>query len=87
MPIVGEADGGGPGWIMKLLPLFLGGFAAGLAVCWAYIGSLKATLKLYETYIHERIDTLSKDGQSERPAPTCSQTPTSTLAEHANRNR
>lgn len=72
---------------MKLLSLFLAGFAAALAVCWAYIRSLKLTIKLYETYIHDRIDALSKDGQSEEPAPTCSQTRTPTLAEEANRNR
>jgi hypothetical protein len=61
------------GAIMKLLPLFLVGFGAGLAACWAYIGSLKTTIKLYEAYIHQRIDTLSKGGQSnERPAPASS---------------
>lgn len=50
---------------MKLLPLFLAGFAAGLAACWAYIGRLKATIKLYETYIHERIDAMAKHDQSD----------------------
>jgi len=62
---------------MKLLPLFLAGFAAGLAVCWAYIGRLKTAIKLYETYIHERIDALSQHGQSyHRPATasSCTQT-------------
>jgi len=58
---------------MKLLPLFLAGFAAGLAVCWAYVSSLKATIKLYETYIHERIDALANHDQShEEPAPASS---------------
>jgi len=54
---------------MKLLPLFLG-LAAGLAVCWVYIRCLKGTLKLYETYIHERIDALREGDQGiEKPAP------------------
>jgi len=62
---------------MKLLPLFLGGFAAGIAVCWVYIGHLEANVKLYERYIHERIDALSKHDQSEeKPAPTSSHTQT-----------
>ena len=56
---------------MELLPLFMAGFAAGLAVCWVYIRSLKGTIKLYETYIHERIDAMARYDQSdEKPAPT-----------------
>jgi hypothetical protein len=51
--------------IMKLLALFLAGLAAGVAVCWTHIGSLRATVKLYETYIHYRIDALSKDHRSD----------------------
>jgi hypothetical protein len=42
---------------MKLLVVFLAGLAAGAAVSWAYIVSLKATLKLYQAYIYHRIDT------------------------------
>ncbi len=61
---------------MKLLALFLGGFAAGIAICWAYIGSLKATIRLYETYIHQRIDTLAKQGTKQKPAPDSSPTQT-----------
>ena len=54
---------------MELLPLFLAGFAAGVAACWAYIGRLKASIKLYETYIHQRIDAMAKLDQSdEKPA-------------------
>jgi len=62
---------------MESLPFFLAGVAVGLALCWAYIGRLKATIKLYETYIHERIDMLAKHGQSDqRPAPAPSYAPT-----------
>ena len=53
--------------IMDLLSLFVAGFAAGLAVCWIYIGRLKATLKLYQVYIHDRLDAQLK---SEQPPPT-----------------
>jgi len=60
---------------MKLLSLFLAGFAIGIAVCWAYIGSLKATIRLYETYIHQRIDALTK--HDEKPAPASSSAQTS----------
>jgi hypothetical protein len=58
---------------MTLLALFLAGLAAGVAVCWAYIASLRATVKLYETYIHDRIEPLSKDYRSdEKPVPASS---------------
>jgi hypothetical protein len=58
---------------MKLLALFLAGLAAGVALCWAYLASLRATVKLYETYIHDRIDALSKDHLSdEKPVPASS---------------
>jgi len=54
---------------MELLPLFLAGFLVGLAVCWAYIVRLKASMKLYEAYIHQRIDAMAKLDQSdEKPA-------------------
>jgi hypothetical protein len=57
--------------MMKLLALFLAGLAAGVAVCWAYIASLRATVKLYETYIHDRIELLPKDRHSdEKPVPS-----------------
>jgi hypothetical protein len=49
---------------MKLLALFLAGLAAGVAVSWIYIASMKATLKVYATYIHDRIDAQLKDEQS-----------------------
>ncbi|HMD96156.1 MAG TPA: hypothetical protein VKM93_02340 [Terriglobia bacterium] len=66
---------------MKLLPLFLAGFAAGLAVCWAYIRRLTATIKLYETYIHERIDAMAKhDATDENPAAASSCTQTAKVA-------
>jgi len=60
---------------MRSLPLFLAGFAAGIALCWAYIRSLKATIRLYETYIRRRIDAMAKDDQSnEKPPPGASHT-------------
>ena len=40
---------------MKLLLFSLAGFAAGVVVSWAYIASLKATLKIYRTYIENRL--------------------------------
>jgi hypothetical protein len=49
--------------MIKLLVGFLGGFAAGVAICWIYMASMKATLKLYKTYIQERIDAQSPDEQ------------------------
>ena len=41
---------------MKLLAAFLVGLVAGIALSWTYIVSLKATIKLYRSYIQERID-------------------------------
>jgi hypothetical protein len=45
---------------MKLLAAFVAAFLAGLlagvALSWTYILSLKATIKLYRSYIHTRID-------------------------------
>jgi hypothetical protein len=41
---------------MKLLAAFVAGLLAGVATSCLYILSLKATLKLYMSYIHERID-------------------------------
>jgi hypothetical protein len=40
---------------MKLLVFFIAGFAAGMVVSGAYIASLKATVKLYKTYIENRL--------------------------------
>ncbi len=40
----------------KLTIAALAGFLAGVAVSWTAIRSLKAKIKLYETYIHDRID-------------------------------
>jgi hypothetical protein len=58
---------------MKLLLSFLAGFATGIAVCWVYVGHLKATIRLYETYIHRRIDAMARHGQSnEKPPPGAS---------------
>jgi hypothetical protein len=59
---------------MKLLALFLAGLTAGVAVCWAYVASLRATVKLYETYIHDRIDALPKEDHlsDEEPVPASS---------------
>jgi hypothetical protein len=59
---------------MKLLALLLTGFAAGVAASWAYIASMKATLKLYKSYIHDRIDVPSKDDQSGHETPTAPST-------------
>jgi hypothetical protein len=54
--------------IMKLFLGFLAGTAVGLIVSRAYILSLKATLKFYENYIHERIDR-QWAGSSDSPMP------------------
>ena len=54
---------------MKLLALFLLGFVSGVAVWWAYVRSLKQTLKTYERYIHERIDSQLKSIETPPPAP------------------
>jgi len=75
---------------MKLLPLFLAGFAAGLSACWPYIGSLKATIKLYEAYI-ERIDAPSKGGAGdEKPVPSFFRpfkTPSASIGQTTSRTR
>jgi hypothetical protein len=42
--------------IIKLTIAFLAGLLAGLAASWSTIRSLKARVKFYETYIHDRID-------------------------------
>jgi hypothetical protein len=63
--------------IMKLLALLLTGFAAGVAASWIYLASMKATLKLYKSYIHDRIDVQSKDvqsGQETAAAPSTDRT-------------
>lgn len=49
-------------WSATLLALFLGGFAAGVAACWIYMAYMKQMVKLYETYIRQRIDAKRKDG-------------------------
>jgi hypothetical protein len=49
--------------MIKLLVGFLGGLAAGVGICWIYVASMKATLKFYKTYIHERIDVQSQGEQ------------------------
>ncbi len=41
---------------MKLVAAFLAGLIAGLALSWTYIVSLKATIKLYRSYVYDRID-------------------------------
>jgi hypothetical protein len=40
----------------KLTIAFLAGLLAGLALSWSVIRSLKARVRFYETYIHERIN-------------------------------
>jgi len=40
---------------MKLVVVFVAGLLVGGALCSIYIASLKATIKLYRFYIHERI--------------------------------
>jgi len=40
---------------MKLVEVFVAGVVVGLAVSWAYILSLKATIKVCRTYIEDRI--------------------------------
>jgi hypothetical protein len=63
--------------IMKLFALLLTGFGAGVAASWTYIASMRATVKLYKSYIHDRIDVQSKDGrngQGTAAAPSTHQT-------------
>jgi hypothetical protein len=40
---------------VRMLALFLSGVAVGIAISWAYVRSLKATLRAYKTYVHERM--------------------------------
>jgi hypothetical protein len=40
----------------KVTIAFLTGLLAGLAISWIVIRSLRARIKFYETYIHERIN-------------------------------
>ena len=47
---------------MKLLALFVSGFAGGVAASWVYFRSMRATLKTYEAFIQDR---LSKQLQRE----------------------
>jgi hypothetical protein len=35
---------------------FLAGLSVGVTVCWVYLRTLRAKIRLYETYIHERLD-------------------------------
>lgn len=46
--------------MIKLTITFLAGLLAGLAISWAAIRSLRARIKFYETYIHDRIQKLSE---------------------------
>ncbi len=41
---------------MKLLTAFLAGFLAGVAASGIYVLWLRQTIKLYRSYIHDRID-------------------------------
>lgn len=41
---------------MKLLTAFLAGLLLGFVLSWIYILSLKAKIRLYRSYIGERID-------------------------------
>jgi hypothetical protein len=57
---------------MKLLAAFLAGLAAGGAVSWAYIWSLRAMIKTCEDYIHQRLDkdwNLEEEKKGNHPAP------------------
>jgi hypothetical protein len=64
-------------WNATSLALFLGGFAAGVAACWIYIAYMKQTVKLYETYIRQRIDGKWQDGlNNKESAPTTANNPT-----------
>ena len=40
---------------MRLCALFISGFATGAGVVWVYVLSLKATIRTYETYVHDRM--------------------------------
>jgi hypothetical protein len=40
---------------MRLLALFVSGFAAGVAVSWVYFRSMRATLKTYKAFVHDRL--------------------------------
>ena len=35
---------------------FLAGLLLGIGVCWGYVRILRGKIKLYESYIHERLD-------------------------------
>jgi hypothetical protein len=42
--------------MVKLLAAFAVGVVAGLAVTWVYVLSLKATIRVCVSYIHDRLD-------------------------------
>jgi len=46
--------------MIKLGITFLAGLLAGLAASWTVIRSLRARIKFYETYIHDRIAKISE---------------------------
>ncbi len=46
--------------MIKLVITFLAGLLSGLAVSWVVIRSLRARVKFYETYIHDRIAKMSE---------------------------
>jgi hypothetical protein len=54
---------------VEVLALFLSGFVVGLAVSWAYIRSLKATTRTYQSYVHDRIDAHFDGKRAEEPPP------------------
>jgi hypothetical protein len=56
-------------WSLTSLALFLGGFVAGVAACRIYIAYMRETVKLYETYIRQRIDAKWKNPE-ESPSTT-----------------
>ena len=58
---------------MKLLALFLSGFVAGVAVSWAYIRSLKSTLRVYQHYVHDRINKRSEQEPGKAAIPSTSE--------------
>jgi hypothetical protein len=43
--------------VLKLAAAFTAGLLSGLALCWNSMRSLRSKVKVYETYIHERIST------------------------------
>ena len=45
-----------PGTMVELIAVFAVGVVAGLAVAWGYVLSLKDTIRVCRSYIHDRLD-------------------------------